>query len=261
MRLDVNANDRRRADRRCPAADARALRGPRRPVRGGRRPEVVLVHRTSGSADADWSNSDGRPEPGSAGGPHRRRAGRPGWSPTRMTGRSAGSASGRARTTSAWPGSKILAPVDDTPVWSIVCFVVSRRARGRGLASGAPRRRRRRMRASDGATTLEAYPVDAGDGRIPAANAYHGHAQRCSRRPGSRSSSGASPTPPARPADRPDRAIAAPSSPLMRREHRATSRPGEADASMASARLGTHGPELTPPTSSVASPTSSSDEG
>ena len=31
--------------------------------------------------------------------------------------------------------SKILAPLDDTPVWSIVCFVVSRRARGQGVAS------------------------------------------------------------------------------------------------------------------------------
>ena len=31
--------------------------------------------------------------------------------------------------------SKILAPVDDTPVWSIVCFVVSRRARGQGVAT------------------------------------------------------------------------------------------------------------------------------
>ena len=31
--------------------------------------------------------------------------------------------------------SKILAPVDDTPVWSIVCFVVSRRVRGEGVAT------------------------------------------------------------------------------------------------------------------------------
>ena len=31
--------------------------------------------------------------------------------------------------------SKILAPVDDTPVWSIVCFVVSRKVRGQGVAA------------------------------------------------------------------------------------------------------------------------------
>ena len=69
--------------------------------------------------------------------------------------------------------SKILAPVDDTPVWSIVCFVVSRRARGQGVAT------KLLAAAIDyahdhGATTLEAYPVDTTDGRVPAANAFHG---------------------------------------------------------------------------------------
>ena len=69
--------------------------------------------------------------------------------------------------------SKILAPIDDAPVWSIVCFVVSRKARGKGVAAAlldaaiAYARER-------GATTLEAYPVDVGDGRVPAANAFHG---------------------------------------------------------------------------------------
>jgi GNAT superfamily N-acetyltransferase len=69
--------------------------------------------------------------------------------------------------------SKVLAPIDDTPVWSIVCFVVSRRARGKGLASellaGAIAFAR-----EHGVTTLEAYPVDTGGGRVPAASAYHG---------------------------------------------------------------------------------------
>lgn len=69
--------------------------------------------------------------------------------------------------------SKILAPVDDTPVWSIVCFVVSRRARGRGVAaamlqSGIEYARRH------GATMLEAYPADTGDGRRRAADIYQG---------------------------------------------------------------------------------------
>ena len=31
--------------------------------------------------------------------------------------------------------SKVLAPVDDKPVWSIVCFVVARKARGQGVAT------------------------------------------------------------------------------------------------------------------------------
>jgi ribosomal protein S18 acetylase RimI-like enzyme len=69
--------------------------------------------------------------------------------------------------------SKILAPLDDTPVWSIVCFVVSSRARGQGVATellaAAIAYARER-----GATTLEAYPVDTADGRVPPANAYHG---------------------------------------------------------------------------------------
>ncbi|MGZ8437898.1 MAG: GNAT family N-acetyltransferase [Candidatus Limnocylindrales bacterium] len=64
--------------------------------------------------------------------------------------------------------------IDDTPVWSIVCFVVSRRARGRGiaralLAAGIAYAR------DHGATTLEAYPAEVAEGqRIPSANVYRG---------------------------------------------------------------------------------------
>lgn len=69
--------------------------------------------------------------------------------------------------------SKVLAPLDDTPVWSIVCFVVSRRARAQGVATlllGAAIEYAR----AHGATTLEAYPVDTVAGRVRAANAYAG---------------------------------------------------------------------------------------
>jgi GNAT superfamily N-acetyltransferase len=69
--------------------------------------------------------------------------------------------------------SKLLAPVDDTPVWSIVCFVVSRRARGSGVASALLAAAVDHARAN-GATVLEAYPVAAERGRVPAAHAYHG---------------------------------------------------------------------------------------
>ena len=69
--------------------------------------------------------------------------------------------------------SKILAPVDDTPVWSIVCFVVSRRARGQGVATALLDAAIEFARAHR-ATTLEAYPVDPGDARVPAANAFGG---------------------------------------------------------------------------------------
>lgn len=64
--------------------------------------------------------------------------------------------------------SRVLAPLDDRPVWSIVCFAVSAAARGRGVAKalldGAIAYARER-----GAEALEAYPVvvDAGEGIHP----------------------------------------------------------------------------------------------
>ena len=69
--------------------------------------------------------------------------------------------------------SKVLAPVDDRPVWSIICFVVARRARGQGVARallGAAIAYAR----DHGATLLEAYPADTDGGRIPAAHAFKG---------------------------------------------------------------------------------------
>jgi GNAT superfamily N-acetyltransferase len=70
--------------------------------------------------------------------------------------------------------SKILAPIDDVPVWSIVCFVVSRRSRRHGVAAALLDAAIEYAR-SHGATTLEAYPVEVLKGeRIPSANAYHG---------------------------------------------------------------------------------------
>ncbi|HEX5013572.1 MAG TPA: GNAT family N-acetyltransferase [Candidatus Limnocylindrales bacterium] len=69
--------------------------------------------------------------------------------------------------------AKVLAPVDDKPVWSIVCFVVSRQARGKGVATalldGAIDWAR-----SQGATILEGYPSDTQGKKVPAANVYHG---------------------------------------------------------------------------------------
>jgi GNAT superfamily N-acetyltransferase len=70
--------------------------------------------------------------------------------------------------------SRVRPPIDDVPVWSIVCFVVSRSVRGQGLTT------RLLDAAMDyalahGAPGLEAYPVDAGDGRIPSALGYTGH--------------------------------------------------------------------------------------
>jgi ribosomal protein S18 acetylase RimI-like enzyme len=70
--------------------------------------------------------------------------------------------------------SKVLAAIDDRPVWSIVCFVVRRGARGQGVArallAGAIAYAR-----DHGAMTLEAYPEDVPPGeRIPSPNAFKG---------------------------------------------------------------------------------------
>jgi ribosomal protein S18 acetylase RimI-like enzyme len=69
--------------------------------------------------------------------------------------------------------STLLAPLDDRPVWSIVCFVVGRRERGQGIARALLDSAIDHARAN-GATTLEAYPVDTGGGRLPSANIYKG---------------------------------------------------------------------------------------
>jgi GNAT superfamily N-acetyltransferase len=69
--------------------------------------------------------------------------------------------------------SRVLAPLDDRPVWSIVCFVVSRRARGQGVAA-ALLDAAIAYATEHGATLLEAYPVDAEGRRVPAAHAYKG---------------------------------------------------------------------------------------
>jgi GNAT superfamily N-acetyltransferase len=69
--------------------------------------------------------------------------------------------------------SKVRPAIDPLPVWSIVCFVVSKSVRGRGLSTllldAAVAYARDR-----GAPGLEAYPVDPGDGRVPAALGYTG---------------------------------------------------------------------------------------
>lgn len=69
--------------------------------------------------------------------------------------------------------SKVLAPVDERPVWSIVCFVVARTARRQGVANAL-------LEAAiayaneHGATLVEAYPAVTHGERISAANAFKG---------------------------------------------------------------------------------------
>jgi ribosomal protein S18 acetylase RimI-like enzyme len=69
--------------------------------------------------------------------------------------------------------SKVLAPVDEQPVWSIVCFVVARAARGRGVAR-ALLDAAIEYATEHGATLLEAYPVDTDGARVASASAYKG---------------------------------------------------------------------------------------
>jgi GNAT superfamily N-acetyltransferase len=69
--------------------------------------------------------------------------------------------------------AKVLGRLDDTPVWSIVCFVVAREVRGQGigralLAAAVDYAR------DHGGTTLEAYPVDTEARKISSANAAGG---------------------------------------------------------------------------------------
>ncbi len=69
--------------------------------------------------------------------------------------------------------SKVLAPVDEQPVWSVTCFFVTRRRRRTGLC-------RVLLRAAvehagkRGARIVEGYPADMPKGRVPGAFDWHG---------------------------------------------------------------------------------------
>lgn len=69
--------------------------------------------------------------------------------------------------------SRILAPVDDRPVWSIVCLFVAKEHRKHGVSvrmiDGAVAYARAR-----GATIVEAYPVEPKKSPMPAPFAYTG---------------------------------------------------------------------------------------
>lgn len=71
---------------------------------------------------------------------------------------------GRSRTVPQLPGED---------VWSVVCFVVARRARRRGVA-GALLDAAFDYAVAHGARIVEAYPVDTGGQRVASASAYTG---------------------------------------------------------------------------------------
>ncbi len=70
-------------------------------------------------------------------------------------------------------GSRVLAPVDGAPVWSITCVLVKKELRGRGLTvpllEGAVAFAKRR-----GARIVEAYPIEPVKRPMPAVFAWTG---------------------------------------------------------------------------------------
>ena len=77
-------------------------------------------------------------------------------------------------------GSRILKPVDDEPVWSIVCLYVAKGSRKIGLSTSLVRAAVQ-YAAGRGATVIEAYPVEPKKDTIPDAFAFHGLASSYSR--------------------------------------------------------------------------------
>lgn len=69
--------------------------------------------------------------------------------------------------------SRYLRPVDDLPVWSVVCFFIARSRRGHGIArallDGAVAYAR-----AQGAPAIEGYARDVGDERLSSESAYPG---------------------------------------------------------------------------------------
>ena len=81
---------------------------------------------------------------------------------------------------SALTRSRILKPVDDNPVWSIVCLFLAKPFRHQGIATGLIQAARNYAR-EQGAEIVEAYAVDPSKEKIPDTFAYHGLASSYAR--------------------------------------------------------------------------------
>jgi GNAT superfamily N-acetyltransferase len=71
--------------------------------------------------------------------------------------------------------SRVLAPVDDRPVWAVTCFFVSRPWRRRGLTRRLLEAAVRFARTR-GARLVEGYPLDTASAAYPDTYAYTGFA-------------------------------------------------------------------------------------
>jgi GNAT superfamily N-acetyltransferase len=69
--------------------------------------------------------------------------------------------------------SRVMAPVDDSPVWSVTCFFIRREYRRRGVSTRLLEAAVR-YAASRGARIIEGYPIDAKKEDEPDAFMYHG---------------------------------------------------------------------------------------
>jgi len=76
--------------------------------------------------------------------------------------------------------SRILKPVDDRPVWSIVCLFVAKSHRSMGVSSALIGAAVEFVRERGG-STVEAYPVEPKKDRMPDVFAFHGLAVSYSR--------------------------------------------------------------------------------
>ncbi len=69
--------------------------------------------------------------------------------------------------------SRVLEPVDDTPVWSVTCFFVGSRFRRHGL-NARLLKAAVEYAAKRGANLVEGYPVEPRTDRLPDLFGYHG---------------------------------------------------------------------------------------
>lgn len=69
--------------------------------------------------------------------------------------------------------SNTVKPIDDQPAWSIVCFFVASKARGRGVSKRLLQAAVE-LAANHGAKMVEAYPIDPAAGRVTPDEAYYG---------------------------------------------------------------------------------------
>ena len=76
--------------------------------------------------------------------------------------------------------SRTLKPVDERPVWSIVCLFVHRKHRRKGL-SVALLQAARDWATKQGATVIEGYPVVPRKREVPDMTAWHGTARAYER--------------------------------------------------------------------------------